>query len=346
MNTQPHEESTGTVQIRMADTSTPSSSGDVQEQKAPSNGENTLRENTPLPSINVSDTRRTEVQSSDGQRRTSAQSTSDTVGQNRVNGEQDVGHDVDLPARGDRHSLTTYEAAKLFEEAECRVSERTIIRWCNKNKRGVRRLVCAFEPIERKYYIDEESVKAVILEERDKGRQSQLYTPDLSDINSNVSDEPVRQSTDSVGQQPTASDTVGGQTSNVTDNVGQEHQSPAATEVKQELGDDAKELGKENMRLQIENATLREQAHTKDEMMTYLRKEIDRRVDQTKEDRETFEQSLVWFRAQVETKDRAIEHLNTQMRGLLEAPKTPPPSESGEPSGTTGHEQGRTHDNV
>ena len=50
------------------------------------------------------------------------------------------------------------------------------------NKQGVRRLDCAFDTGERKYYIAEDSVKAVIRDERQKGRQSEQFEADLSDI--------------------------------------------------------------------------------------------------------------------------------------------------------------------
>ena len=118
----------------------------------------------------------------DSQRPTNQHQMSDVVGQDTTMPVTAVGHDPDLPEKSDRHNLSTYEVGKIFEEASCRVSERTITRWCNKNKNGVRRLDCAFDEGERKYYISEDSVKKVIREERQKGRLSNPFEADLSDI--------------------------------------------------------------------------------------------------------------------------------------------------------------------
>jgi hypothetical protein len=184
------------------------------------------------------------------------------------------------------------------------------------NKRGTRRLDCAFEPDERKYYISEESVKDVIREERNKGRQSEMFNPDLSDVE-DVSDESDRHDTENGGQRRTVSDESVGHKQNMADNVRQEEPTP---KVEQDTNY-VEQQSNEHTTLQIQVATLEEQAKTKDEMMTFLRKEIDRRGDHITQDRETYEKSLEWFRSQVEAKDAVIGRLNTEMRGLLEAPK-------------------------
>ena len=77
-------------------------------------------------------------------------------------------------------------------------------------------------------------------------------------------------------------------------------------------------------------AKIEEQRKTKDEMMTFLRQEIDRRGEQMTEDREMYDKSVTWLHRQIEDKDSIIKQLNTEVRGLLEAPKgvTPPPTPS------------------
>lgn len=284
----------------------------------------------PLPRPVMSDTSPTPVSDTSGQmtdtvvqRPTQVDVLSDTVGQKPVEDEKDVGHDPDLPPRSDRHTLTTYEAGKIFEEAECRVSERTIIRWCNKNKRGNRRLDCAFEPDERKYYISDSSVKDVIREERGKGRQSEMYNPDMSDIEEEVADTNVGHNTENDRQRPTVSDEHVGHTEKVSDTVRQEAQTQVEKEAEPQMKTVDTRLVEENTKLKIELVKFEEQARTKDEMMNFLRKEIDRRGEQNVADRGTYEKSLEWFRTQVEMKDVVIERLNTEMRGLLEAPKQP-----------------------
>ncbi|MCP4901534.1 MAG: helix-turn-helix domain-containing protein, partial [bacterium] len=241
-----------------------------QDQQYPSNSTNTATTesvgNSPLPHSNVSDTKPTKVSDNVGQRPTQVSITSDSVGQRRTEEPKDVGHDPDLPHRDVRHALTTYEAARIFEEAECRVSERTVIRWCNTNKRGTRRLDCAFEPDERKYYISEESVKDVIREERTKGRQSETFNPDLSDVEE-VSDESDRHDTENGGQRRTVSDESVGHKQNMSDTVRQEEPTP---KVEQDTNY-VEQQNNDHTTLQIQVATLEEQAKTKDEMMTFLR---------------------------------------------------------------------------
>jgi hypothetical protein len=47
--------------------------------------------------------------------------------------------------RTEDHTVTVREAGKIFEEASLPVTERTIINWCNPNKRGIVRLDCYFD---------------------------------------------------------------------------------------------------------------------------------------------------------------------------------------------------------
>jgi hypothetical protein len=284
---------------------------------------------------NVADSDRqaqSKVSASVGHDQTNIYKMSDSVGQKPENANRDVGHDPDLPARDDRHKLSTYEAGKIFEEADCRVSERTIIRWCNKNKSGKRRLDCAFDTEERKYYINEESVKSVIREERSKGRRAEQYVPDMTgtepaqmaDTDRHVSVDGGQRRTaesDSVGQeqtpQPVVSDTKTEESASHATREGTEREAE-----RRSVSHDEEELRTQLVELRVELAKLEAQAKTKDEMMTFLRQEIDRRGEQLQQDRDTYEKALGWFRDQMETKDRVIERLNRDVRGLLEAPKT------------------------
>ena len=270
----------------------------------------------------MSDIKPEYVSDADRHRPTIHASMTGSVGQNEFTSDKEVGHDVDLPERDDRYSLSTYEASKMFDEAHCRVSERTIIRWCNRNKQGVRRLDCAFDMNERKYYIREESVKSVIKEERQRGRQSELFEADLSGIEQ-ASDSVDRHGNRNVGQRSTLSDLDVG---HETEKVDAFNHATANQDAKGRGGsvkEDVKvdDLSRENMELKIELAKLEEQRMTKDEMMTILRQEIDRRGEVINQDRETYQKSLDWYQSQIEGKDRSIERLNAEMRGLLEAPK-------------------------
>ena len=66
------------------------------------------------------------------------------------------------------HTITVREAARLFEEAGVPRTERAITKWCNRNARGITRLVCCYHEPERKYYLTPASIERVIAEERQR----------------------------------------------------------------------------------------------------------------------------------------------------------------------------------
>ena len=70
-------------------------------------------------------------------------------------------------ADGD-HTITVREAARLFEEAGVPRTERALTKWCNRNARGLTRLVCCYHEPERKYYLTPASIERVIAEERQR----------------------------------------------------------------------------------------------------------------------------------------------------------------------------------
>ncbi len=70
-------------------------------------------------------------------------------------------------ADGD-HTITVREAARLFEEAGVPRTERAITKWCNRNARGITRLVCCYHEPERKYYLTPASIERAIAEERQR----------------------------------------------------------------------------------------------------------------------------------------------------------------------------------
>lgn len=68
------------------------------------------------------------------------------------------------------HTIPVREAAKTFEDSNVPVTERTIINWCNPNKRGIVRLDCYFDEGDGKYFITPQSIQRLIKEQspRDK----------------------------------------------------------------------------------------------------------------------------------------------------------------------------------
>ena len=75
--------------------------------------------------------------------------------------------------RRENHSLTVREVARMFENAGVARTERSIINWCQRNKTGVARLDCYFDPNDRKYYVTPQSVELAIAEEKAKAAKFQ-----------------------------------------------------------------------------------------------------------------------------------------------------------------------------
>jgi hypothetical protein len=70
--------------------------------------------------------------------------------------------------RGENHTLTVREVARMFEAAGVARTERSIINWCQPNKTGIARLDSYFDPNDRKYFIAPQSVDMAIAEEKAK----------------------------------------------------------------------------------------------------------------------------------------------------------------------------------
>ena len=73
--------------------------------------------------------------------------------------------------RGENHTLTVREAARLFEAAGVARTERSIVNWCQPNRTGIARLDSYFDPNERRYYISLQSVELAIAEEKAKAEK-------------------------------------------------------------------------------------------------------------------------------------------------------------------------------
>jgi hypothetical protein len=75
--------------------------------------------------------------------------------------------------RGENHTLTVREAARMFEAAGVARTERSIVNWCQPNKTGIARLDCYFDPNERRYYITPQSVESAVAEEKAKAAKGE-----------------------------------------------------------------------------------------------------------------------------------------------------------------------------
>jgi hypothetical protein len=92
------------------------------------------------------------------------------------NGSEEVGSIPNLSEeleRVEKYTLTVREVARMFEEEGVLRTERSIVKWCTPNPHGVPRLMCQFEPNERRWLITEESVRIAIAEEIVKQRELQ-----------------------------------------------------------------------------------------------------------------------------------------------------------------------------
>jgi hypothetical protein len=96
------------------------------------------------------------------------------------NGSEQVGSIRNLSEeleRVEKYTLTVREVARMFEETGVSRTERSIVKWCTPNPHGVPKLMCQFEPNERRWLITEESVRIAIAEEIGKQRDLQARNP-------------------------------------------------------------------------------------------------------------------------------------------------------------------------
>ena len=167
------------------------------------------------------------------------------------------------------HTLSVREAARLFEDAGVPRTERSIINWCNPNKKGIKRLDCYFDQTDRKYFVTPQSISLTITEERKKSQFIDFKYQKISERNydtpetfseefgktserRNNDSEEVRNHSDAFGSRseafPNESETVQKATEPVQkEGRGEEHSFTASKTRKME------ELEAENLDLKITN---------------------------------------------------------------------------------------------
>ena len=80
---------------------------------------------------------------------------------------------------GELHTITIREAVTSFDAAGVPRSERTLVRWCGRDARGMGRLDCVYDQNERRYLITPESIERAIEEEKTRaksGREERVRT--------------------------------------------------------------------------------------------------------------------------------------------------------------------------
>ncbi len=70
--------------------------------------------------------------------------------------------------RGENHTLTVREVARMFEAAGVARTERSIVNWCQPNRQGIARLNAYFDMNDRRWFITPQSVESAIAEEKAK----------------------------------------------------------------------------------------------------------------------------------------------------------------------------------
>ena len=85
---------------------------------------------------------------------------------------EEIGKVPQAAGRGENHTLTVRETARMFEAAGVARTERSIINWCQPNRQGITRLDSYYDPNERKYYITPKSVETAIQEETQRANKS------------------------------------------------------------------------------------------------------------------------------------------------------------------------------
>jgi hypothetical protein len=101
---------------------------------------------------------------------------SETFPKESENPSETFGNAPHVSERTVHHTLPVRDVAKIFEGADFPVTERTVINWCNVNRRGIKRLDCFFDEQDGKYFITPHSVDAVLKEEAENvARDSSIY---------------------------------------------------------------------------------------------------------------------------------------------------------------------------
>ncbi|GDY22259.1 hypothetical protein LBMAG56_36060 [Verrucomicrobiota bacterium] len=70
--------------------------------------------------------------------------------------------------RGENHTLTVREVARMFEAAGVARTERSIVNWCQPNRQGIARLSAYFDMNDRRWFITPQSAESAIAEEKAK----------------------------------------------------------------------------------------------------------------------------------------------------------------------------------
>jgi len=98
--------------------------------------------------------------------------------------------------RKESHTLTVREVSRMFEAAGVARTERSIVNWCQPNRKGIARLDSYFDPNERRYFITLLSVEQAVAEE--KARAAKFNEP--SEPNGNVPKDAVTPRSAVVGE--------------------------------------------------------------------------------------------------------------------------------------------------
>ena len=64
------------------------------------------------------------------------------------------------------HNITVRSGAKLFESKSHPITERTIINWCSPTKTGPAKLDCAWDEVQSKYFITQQSIEQAMADMR------------------------------------------------------------------------------------------------------------------------------------------------------------------------------------
>jgi len=237
------------------------------------------------------------------------------------------GNKKSLSEKTEDHTLSVREVARLFEEAGAPRTERSIINWCNPNKRGIKRLDCYFDEVDRKYFVTSQSVHSIIQEERKKQQFTDFKIQDLSEENNNQfgnvsetnqnSSEELQKGSEDFGSSsesiPNASETVRKDSETVRKEPKSEQQNERRSEYQYTQSNDElhriKDIENELNDLKITNKA-------KD----YF---IDRLQEQAEKERQSYIEERTLFIEQLTLSSKKIGELETKLL-QIEAPKREP----------------------
>jgi hypothetical protein len=233
---------------------------------------------------------------------------------------ESFGKKIQLSEKTPDHTLSVREVARLFEEAGAPRTERSIINWCNPNRRGLKRLDCYFDEADRKYFVTPKSVNQVIQEERKKQEFTDFRIQNVSEQQPNQFGNGAETIPNGSERVPKDSEAVPKTSENIRQDSEPLRKEPETVRNEEEKSD------RDNMHGKEENRRLKDlEQELNDLRITNKAKDffIERIQEQSEKERITYVDERKFLIEQLTTSSKKIGELETKLL-QIEAPRREP----------------------